>query len=216
MQSTDSTRGFASDIVTILVGNKEIPFKVHKTIISSKSKFFRAALERSFKEGVENQVRLPEEDPELFSHYLSWVYGNNSMQLYHGDDKTYANKLCHLWLLAGKLGSEKLENLIIDMICRCAMEYSGPFLPNIEVINLIWDTTQCHSGLRQFPVDVTAWKGNDFTELPELENTRPEFLYAVLKGYAHSKDDGVPYAYPSRRCKCYHQHKTSTTCQFEK
>ncbi|KAL8774179.1 MAG: hypothetical protein Q9194_004122 [Teloschistes cf. exilis] len=210
------TRGFTSDIVTILVGDKEVPFTLHKAIISSKSKFFRAAMEGSFKEAVEKKVRLPEEDPDLFPHYLSWVYGNDSMQLDHEDDETYANELCHLWLLAWKLGSEKLENLIINMVCRRAMECSGPFLPDVEVINLIWDTipTQCLSGLRQLLVDVTAWKGNDFTGLPELANTRPQFLYAVLKEYANILDDDVQYSNPSQRCKRYHRHKSSTPCQF--
>ncbi|KAL9581986.1 MAG: hypothetical protein Q9212_003558 [Teloschistes hypoglaucus] len=207
------TRGFASDIVTILVGNKEVPFKLHKAIISSRSKFFRAALEGLFKEAVESKVRLPEEDPELLACYLSWVYGNDTIPLDDEDAGTYAKELCHLWLLADKLGSEKLGNRIIDMICARALEDSSPFLPDVEVINLIWDTTQRHSGLRKILVDVTAWEG-DFVALPELANTRPEFLYAVLKEYANGEKIN-PHSNPAQRCKNYHQHETSTACRSD-
>ncbi|KAI4194488.1 MAG: hypothetical protein LQ350_007739 [Teloschistes chrysophthalmus] len=220
--------GFTSDIVTIAVGNKEVPFYVHKAIISFKSEFFRAALEGSFKGAAEDKVRLPEDDPELFPHYLSWVYGNNSIRIKTKYLSEYDDSWCRLFLLADRLGSEELENLIIDKLCdrlsidklygRTLDNYLT-FRPSVEVINLIWDATPSDSGMRKILVDAIAWQ-TDINTWLELANAPSEFLYTVLKGLSKRlppRCDGevAPFDQILQRCKMYHHHKTSAACRSD-
>ncbi|KAK6495128.1 hypothetical protein TWF481_003156 [Arthrobotrys musiformis] len=61
--------------LTILAGEEEEEFKVHKRLFISKSKFFKAACTKSrFREGQERLVRLPEIDGECMSRLIRWFY----------------------------------------------------------------------------------------------------------------------------------------------
>lgn len=55
-------------------GRPETQFLVHKELLTSASPFFDAALNGSFKEGLEQIVRLPEEKTEVFEWFLQWLY----------------------------------------------------------------------------------------------------------------------------------------------
>lgn len=69
-----------SGVATVLVGepnNKSRPetrYLVHKELLTSASLFFAAALNGTFAEGLDQEVRLPEEKPEIFEWFLQWLY----------------------------------------------------------------------------------------------------------------------------------------------
>ncbi|KAK6329828.1 hypothetical protein TWF730_006124 [Orbilia blumenaviensis] len=64
--------------LTIIVGQEQKKFQVHKDLFISKSKFFKAACSNShFREGVENLVRLPEIDSESMIRLRQWFYETN-------------------------------------------------------------------------------------------------------------------------------------------
>ena len=69
-----------SGVATVLVGepgNKNRPetkYLVHKELLTSASPFFAAALNGTFAEGLDQEVRLPEEKPEIFEWFLHWLY----------------------------------------------------------------------------------------------------------------------------------------------
>jgi hypothetical protein len=65
-----------SEIVSVLVGKKRKEFNVHKKLICQASKFFNDAFTGPFKEGQENKMYMPEDDPEVFSCFIDWLYRN--------------------------------------------------------------------------------------------------------------------------------------------
>ncbi|KAJ5357609.1 hypothetical protein N7541_004767 [Penicillium brevicompactum] len=64
----------AGPVCTILVGSDKQAFSVHEKLICDSSPFFRAALGGPWEEASEHIVKLPEEEPKIFSIYLHWVY----------------------------------------------------------------------------------------------------------------------------------------------
>ncbi|TDZ27702.1 Protein roadkill [Colletotrichum spinosum] len=58
--------------MTIRCGGRT--FKTHKAIVCSQSSFFDKALNSSFKEGITNEVELPEDDPAAIRHMLEFMY----------------------------------------------------------------------------------------------------------------------------------------------
>jgi hypothetical protein len=49
-------------------------FLIHKELLTAASPFFDAALNSTFAEGMDNQVKLPEEKPDSFEWFLQWLY----------------------------------------------------------------------------------------------------------------------------------------------
>lgn len=62
----------SAEDVTVLVGVKEKQFTIPKALLTQRSTFFKAALEGGFKEAIEQQVKLPEADEEIFEIYVQW------------------------------------------------------------------------------------------------------------------------------------------------
>lgn len=73
--STDApqvSRG--TKIVTVLVGPEQEEFAIHNTLLCAASRFFERALEGTFIEGQTQEVKLPEEHPEVFAFLVDWLY----------------------------------------------------------------------------------------------------------------------------------------------
>lgn len=65
--------------ITVLVGNEETSFLLHRAILYEKSQFFEAALKSgagAFKEAREGVVKLPDMQADVFKLVLLWIYGS--------------------------------------------------------------------------------------------------------------------------------------------
>ncbi|KAI9781527.1 MAG: hypothetical protein M1839_005942 [Geoglossum umbratile] len=58
--------------LTITCGNEV--FKVHRAVVCPRSKFFAAACDGKFKEGITSEIELPDDDPETVQRMLSFLY----------------------------------------------------------------------------------------------------------------------------------------------
>jgi hypothetical protein len=65
-----------SEIVSVFVGKKRKEFNVHKKLICKASKFFNDAFTGTFKEGQDNKMYMPEDDPDVFACFVDWLYRN--------------------------------------------------------------------------------------------------------------------------------------------
>ena len=72
---SDTIFDFSSqDAVTLVVGAEQKELLVHGTYLTRESEFFKAALKKEWVEGQTRHITLPEEDPKIMCHYLTYVY----------------------------------------------------------------------------------------------------------------------------------------------
>lgn len=76
-ESSNSVESFnfdGDDAVTLHVGSREHVLLAHASFITRDSEFFRAALKKEWKEGQTRVIKLPEDQPQVVSHYLNYTY----------------------------------------------------------------------------------------------------------------------------------------------
>ena len=56
------------------MGEQEIEYKVHETLLSKRSEFFASASKEEWKEGQERRVPLPDDTPSVVDLYVQWIY----------------------------------------------------------------------------------------------------------------------------------------------
>jgi BTB/POZ domain len=119
-------RYVAGDAVTILVGPKRKRYIVHKDLICEKSEYFAKAFnENCFKEGIEKEMYLPEDEPDAFDLFIRWLYnsrldckafcveGKSSAEI-HAPRWALMSTLISLYILTDKVCLEELKNTVMD------------------------------------------------------------------------------------------------------
>ena len=66
-------RRYSSPIIPVRVGPHAETFPVHRDILK-RSEYFRRALEGEFREAGDQAIDLPEEDPDIFSFVVAFLY----------------------------------------------------------------------------------------------------------------------------------------------
>ncbi|KAF2747929.1 hypothetical protein M011DRAFT_493858 [Sporormia fimetaria CBS 119925] len=92
-----------SAIVTMAVGPDQRLFAAHEDVLSH-SPFFASALRDQFFESASRRISLPDEEPEIFSCILEYLYkGDYYPRLLH-------DKRRHTWMLEGAMSSPDPNN----------------------------------------------------------------------------------------------------------
>ncbi|KAF2660739.1 hypothetical protein K491DRAFT_573800, partial [Lophiostoma macrostomum CBS 122681] len=112
--------------VKLLVGDaqQQEEFIVHEHIITTRSKFFEAALKDAWKEAEERVIKLPEDDPEVVLQYVRLLYGQN-MSFKVAPDSKFASTvqaaffskselLCKLYVFGEKMQDLRLKNTAME------------------------------------------------------------------------------------------------------
>lgn len=96
-------------------------FSVHETILQKRSPFFRAALDKGWREGQERRIELPEDHPDLVNAYAEFVYDKNVSDLCENErgnwtSQDLADEYYHqanLYVLGEKLQDDEFCNAVI-------------------------------------------------------------------------------------------------------
>ena len=157
---------------------------------------------------VDNPIKLPEEDPEIFNEYLRNVYG---CELKSGK-KSVATKftsLARVYILAEKLGDLQSANEIVDEIIRFSEDENN--VPDSSCVTIIMAQTTRTSPLRQLMIDIYAHEASEEVFVQEDDETLPhDFLLAVSKEMVKLRDGDTSKITLSDQHKChYHQHDAS-------
>ncbi|KAI1329444.1 BTB/POZ protein [Xylariaceae sp. FL0255] len=108
-----------SDVTIICSGTE---WKLHKTILTTRSDWFKKALTGSFKEAISNVVRIEEKDPEALGWMLRWIYtGELNGSCFEKDDTKY-RALTRLHQHADFFCLDKLVNVCEHQLKRCLRE----------------------------------------------------------------------------------------------
>ena len=84
-------------------------------MLCQQSDYFEKALHERFKEGADGCIRLPEDDPEVVSAFLTWIYKND---IRHIDDSTADSFdiTLSLYRFAQKICLVSLQNACLDHV----------------------------------------------------------------------------------------------------
>jgi hypothetical protein len=180
------TRG---DLVTLLVGPEEQELVVCGTPLAKTSEFFRIALKKEWKEGQVRVVKLPEEDINLITRYLDFVF---SQILPSGDvqDASQVEDTCvyygilKLYTLGERILDGSIRNAVVKETLRLADLIGDDgcgLLPCKDCIEMIYKETSERSAARCVMVDLHVAYGT--STFLEEGNVLPEYMCDLAKAY---------------------------------
>ncbi|MCJ1263938.1 hypothetical protein MMC22_003809 [Lobaria immixta] len=198
-------------IIYVKVGPENTSFGIHRALLCHNSSYFDRALNGGFKEAVEGEVILADEDPATFTRFNEWLYSGTVLLGNETEKDIHYKTLMNLYIFAEKRGVTRLQNAVIDCIIK--KNSKSKALPN-TYIGHAWNNTADSSPLHMLLVDIYVRKAN-FAEIMGDEKKRKgfdkEILIAFVLAFHRMKDDGSlsgAYDFWKRRCH-YHVHNES-------
>jgi hypothetical protein len=163
MTLINSYRLFSGDMVKVHVGSGQDmkTYSVFKNILTQKSPFFAAAFNpNSFREGAENEISLPQDDPFVFEFILHWMYTSQLPSFLDfveaRPDLTISTGifLLRLYGMADVLLLPALQEACFNEIKK---HYKKRLIPSKEFISELSCSISADSPLRKLFVDVCCW-----------------------------------------------------------
>lgn len=113
------TRGYGSDIFTILVGPEQKCFRAHAAFLAQ-SPIFEISCYGNFKESQEQRIELPDDDPDVAEAIIQYCYSGNILDFGTADEEEgsakAANQLAELYIAAEKYQLEDLKCLAVQKL----------------------------------------------------------------------------------------------------
>jgi hypothetical protein len=186
-----------SHTVILLVGKEQQEMLVHTNIISAHSDFFRAALKKEWAEGQTHIIKLPEDDPEIVTRYLDFVYHNRLVTQYKSQPDSNYIDLALLYVYGERVLDIFIQNTIIEHLLKLTdvinrNHHGHRHYPGPAVVEIIYEGTTPTSPFRRMLVDMYARHGSD--EWLAHDDLHPAFCLDVaraLMAQAMAKD-GAP------------------------
>lgn len=179
-----------NDMITVLVGPEEVKFTAHKDVLCARSEFFRTACSKSWREGQEKVVPLPEVEEETFQTYMDLV---SNLLIFDGE--TESLPLVKFYVLGDFLDDVKARDKALMLLI------AERFCPTPETMGFIWDHTTYKSLLRQAAYDGVAARLGVIEFARKFKQYPAEFVQQfAVKMYFH-----VPavFPYPSARLQAF-------------
>ena len=186
--ANNASRAFVgSEAVTILVGEEQKKFFVHKKLICHYSGFFRGALEGNFAEAEDNVVELEDDHPDLFALFVTWLYTKHinltinaseaQIPLPPAVSENYSEVAVRLWVLADKLQARRFGNAVISELYRMLTGPKG----TVQYAALVytWSHTTDNAKLRKLLVEYFA-RGVNLGKIGG-HNEPADFLVELVK-----------------------------------
>jgi BTB/POZ domain len=177
-----------TDMVDVVVGPQDTKthgrWVIHQQLLVGDSEFAALALKGNFKETKERVIRFPEENPEVFAHYVRWIYTSCIL--------TFSlEMLVQMYTLADRLQSLKFANACYQTLAKNTDLY------NPEQIKYLLDNTYEDDRLRklcttQIGRGVLAGKYSFSTDHDRelLKDYMPELMQGVTAAVAESIKEG--------------------------
>jgi hypothetical protein len=173
-----------SHTVILLVGKEQQEMLVHTNIISAHSDFFRAALKKEWAEGQTHIIKLPEDDPEIVTRYLDFVYHNRLVTQYKSQPDSNYIDLALLYVYGERVLDIFIQNTIIEHLLKLTdvinrNHHGHPHYPGPAVVEIVYEGTTPTSPFRRMLVDMYARHGLE--EWLAHEDLHPAFCLDVAR-----------------------------------
>ncbi len=143
---------------TILVGPKLTAFQAQTSLLTSRSSYFRAALNGTFLESRNNSITLDDVPVEHFQLLLTWLY-DSVLPTPFKDGKPAYYTLLHIYALADRLGFEGARNAVVDIISDLADDTNSGLTPSDT--RILYEDIRDSAPLRTLVLDLFAFKKTD-------------------------------------------------------
>jgi hypothetical protein len=188
--STNETSFDAATLLTVLVGQEpnQTRFTIHEGIICGRSEFFRRAMSGDWKEREEREIKLPEDDPQVFATYVNLAYTNKITTIESGAldaAQKFAkecNALCKLYVFSEKLCDTQAKNSTVHALVALSgdtVSYGKTFNPDTGAISVLYAGTLSTSPARQLVSDWWTDTNVDYIQTHSDKLPR-DFLVDVL------------------------------------
>ncbi|KAG9192671.1 hypothetical protein G6011_11405 [Alternaria panax] len=184
----EQTRANISDFTTtstILVGPELTPFKIHTTLLTSKSSYFRAALNGPliFIESETNSIKLDNVPVEHFQLLVSWLYDAILPTPFKNQKPAYYT-LLHVYALADRLGLEGARNAVVEVISDLADGTNSVLTPSDT--RILYEEIRDSAPIRTLVLDLFAFKKTDRLLDSHGDWWHEEFLRDLTAAYVVS------------------------------
>lgn len=137
-----------SDTFAVFVGEGKRKYVLHTGIATRSSGFFRAAMEREWKESRDKQITLAETNEDIFEGYLQWL--NTGDITFSGPPSMLT--MTSFYILGDFLDDPAFRSAALDCIVARACE-SNKF-PTSTIIRLAWEDTVRGSPIRKLYLEI--------------------------------------------------------------
>ena len=205
-----------SNTVKIYVGPERKLWVLPEDLICEKVDYFRAAFKTGFKESIEKEIHMVEDDAAAFAHLIDWLFGqrvdcgnkacedDNWENEKGGEGKDTIPKAqshfqkislewCKLFVLADKLGLKGLAFAALANIEYCSVGHQ--YCASSEAISFAYENTSTDSLLRCCLADQAMINfirsDTDSATFAEAMTSNTEFASQVarkIKSHALAKD----------------------------
>ena len=186
------------------MGEEQITYHVHEKLLRSTSPFFDAALSKSWQEGNQGRVRLPDDAVEVVNGYSQWLYSRKidyqhttdpSSIKDHDDDLPEYFTFAQLYIFGDKIGNIEFKNAVMDEWVNRVYEGIGDtaWYHSEMIINIVYKATTPGSPARKFMVDCYRREGApDWVSL-STEHQNVEFLVDLTRALLQTqRKPGLP------------------------
>lgn len=184
-------------IITISTGDESSRFHIHEKLLRERSHFFDAALSKSWNEGQQGHVSLPEDSQETVRLYLLHLYSGKlhiewsktSEGLPDNNLLTEYVVLAHLYVFGEKIGDISFKNAIVRAVVKRAQTGIGKdnYSPIGEAVDVIYKGTPPNSKMRKLLVDNTVARGEVKWIDPSVDGNNAEFLVDLSRAFLKSR-----------------------------
>lgn len=208
-----SYRFYETPMVTLFVGTSQKPFYVHVDLLCDASSFFKAAFTGGFKESSDKTMQLPEDDENIFSLFVDWLYhqryemlpqpGDDDEDTYDEDDHVVKVRkegdrylsAFKVYVLAEKYDVPDLKWLLTKTLfadggsCRHG--------PSNASISYLYGHTAQSAGIRRLIADWHAWCMDPvhfgYRKFRAFLEKHPEFSADINLSYGKNLERGSEY-----------------------
>ncbi|PMD38768.1 hypothetical protein L207DRAFT_584162 [Hyaloscypha variabilis F] len=179
-------------MVKVSVGTEKETWLLHEGVICERSEWFNKAFMGGYMESDQKQIYLQDEEPEMFGHFVDWLYGKG-LFCYKDHAKpsditfSHVREWLALYIFADKIALKALAQEALEQYNLCA---EGT-LPCTKEILLVYRNTMSGSPLRQSVVKTLMAEffdqgEDDFDFISDAIGCHPEFtrdISSALKSH---------------------------------
>lgn len=210
---------FGNHIVKVHVGFQAQAFLLHEDVLRATSRFFAAALNPVWKEGLAHELHMAEEDPKIFKVYADWVYTkkvNLNLPTSLVELEEVYELLVALYVFAERIQDDSFADNVLDVLAAASkirINGESVYLDS-DQISVIYQQTPPSSPLRKFVLHEYVWFGNSerFDDLARLL-IPCDFLFDVAVALFNSRQIPKGKAPVREVDSCaYHKHVYGGEC----